>query len=294
MSMPWVVEELQTVDLGDERLDQRFEILLSALGSRPNLSIPAACGGNAELKAAYRFFDNDKVTFDNVLRPHVDQTLRRIAEQQLVLLVQDSSEAELTRPQQQVAGVGTLDGSRRGFLLHEMQAFTPGGVPLGTVWAQILNRTEDAPQSTKAQKEHDRKHTPIEDKESMRWLSGLRAARDVAQQLPGVSCVCVGDSEADVYELFCEPRGEHPVHWLIRACQDRALEENPDQAEQALSPSGLHLRGQVLTAPVLYQVELLVRGREAKTGVETRGRRQSRRTRRATVEVRAASGSCRR
>src|SRR5262249_11191499 len=78
MSVPWVVEELQTVDLGDERLDQRFETLLSALGSRPNLSIPAACGGNAELKAAYRFFDNPKVTFDGVLSPHVDQTLRRI------------------------------------------------------------------------------------------------------------------------------------------------------------------------------------------------------------------------
>jgi hypothetical protein len=286
MSVPWVVEELQTVDLGDERLDARFEILLSALGSRPNLSIPAACGGNPELKAAYRFFDNDKVTFDEVLRPHADQTLRRVAQQRVVLLVQDSSEADLTRPQRQVAGAGTLDGSRRGFLLHEMQAFTPGGVPLGTVWAEVLNRTGDAPQAPEAQKERDRKHAPIEEKESLRWLSGLRAARDVAQRLPDVSCVCVGDSEADVYELFCEPRGEHPLHWLVRACQDRALQENPDEAP--LSPSGLHLRGQVLTAPVLYQVELLVRGREAKTGVETRGRRQSRQARRATVEVRAA------
>src|SRR3954447_13749985 len=146
MSVPWAVEELRTVDLGDERLDARFEILLSALGSRPNLSIPAACAGSAELKAAYRFFDNDKVTFD-VLRPHTDQTIRRIAQQQVVLLVQDSSEAVLTRPHQQVAGVGALDGSRRGFLLHEMQAFTSDGVPLGTVWAEILNRTEDAPQA---------------------------------------------------------------------------------------------------------------------------------------------------
>src|SRR3954447_5167243 len=108
MSVPWAVEELRTVDLGDERLDARFEILLSALGSRPNLSIPAACSGRAELKAAYRFFDNDKVTFDDVLRPHTDQTLLRIAAQDVVLLVQDTTETDLTRPQQQVHGAGTL------------------------------------------------------------------------------------------------------------------------------------------------------------------------------------------
>jgi hypothetical protein len=164
MSVPWAVEELQTVDLGDERLDQRFEILLSALGSRPNLSIPAACQGRAEIKAAYRFFDNDNDTFDNVLQPHVDQTLSRIAAHRLVLLIQDTTEADLTRPQQQVEGAGTLDGSRRGVLLHEMQAFTPDGVPLGTVWAEILNRTQGVQQGSTAQKEYDRKHTPIEEK----------------------------------------------------------------------------------------------------------------------------------
>ena len=40
---------------------------------------------------------------------------------------------------------------------------------------------------------------------------------------------------------------------------------------------------------MLYEVELLIRGRTAKTAVEDRARRQNRETRRATVEVRAAS-----
>ena len=133
MIAPWAQEELGTVDLGDERLDARFELLLSALGSRPNLSIPAACGGRAEMKAAYRFFDNDKVTFAKVLQPHRDQTLVRLAEQEVALLVQDTTENDLTRPQQQVTGVGTLDGSRQGVLLHALQAFTLAGAPLGTL-----------------------------------------------------------------------------------------------------------------------------------------------------------------
>ncbi len=255
MIAPWANEEVLTAELGDERLDARLVTLLSALGNRPNLSIPAACGGRAEMKAAYRFFDNDKVTFDKVLQPHIDRSLQRVAEQQVALLVQDTTAADRTRPEQQVAGVGTLDGSRPGVLLHEMQAFTLDGVPLGTVWAEVLNRTDGVAPASEPEKRSERLCTPIEEKESLRWLTGLRAAVAVAQQLPGVQCVCVADSE----ELFAEPRGEHPVHWLMRACQDRALAK--DQPEQ--TNSGQQLRDQVLATPVLYEVELLIRGRTA-------------------------------
>jgi Transposase Tn5 dimerisation domain/Transposase DDE domain len=162
-----------------------------------------------------------------------------------------------------------------------MQAFTPEGIPLGTVWAEVLNRTEDASQASAAEKEHERKHTPIEEKESRRWLTGLREARQVAQQLPGVQGVCVADSEADIYEVFAEPRGPQPVQWLIRACHDRALDGTADAVP--------HLRAQVLTTPVLYHVDLVIRGRQAKTAVEHRARRQNRETRQAHVEVRAAT-----
>jgi Transposase DNA-binding/Transposase Tn5 dimerisation domain/Transposase DDE domain len=277
MIAPWAEEEMATVDLGDERLDERAVALVSALGNRPNLSIPAACRGRAEIKAAYRFFDNDKATFAKVLEPHVERTRARMAEQEVVLLVQDTSEMDVTRPEQEVGGAGDLDGARRGFLLHALHAFRPDGTPLGTVWADIVNRTEGVSHAPTAAKQRTRKQTPIEEKESLRWLSGLRQARDVAQQLPGVCCVCVADSEADIYELFSEPRGEPPVHWLIRACQDRALD----------GAGGGHVRDEVLATPVLYQLELKLRGRQAKTAVEDRARRQNRGTRPATVEVRA-------
>lgn len=279
MIAPWAKEETAGVNLGDKRLDERIMILLSQLGNRPALSIPAACGGRAEMKAAYRFFDNDKVTFEKVIEPHVAHTKERMAAQKVVLLVQDTTEVDLTRPEQAVEGTGELDGSRRGVLLHEMQAFVPDGTPLGTVWAEVLNRTEGVSHAPAAEKSQQRKQTPIEEKESFRWLTGLREAGKIAQELPTVQCVCVADSEADIYEVFAEPRGEHPVHWLIRACQDRATDGDAPQ----------RLRDQVLATPVLYEVELLIRGRTAKTAAEDRARRQNRETRRATVEVRAAS-----
>jgi hypothetical protein len=279
MIAPWAKEESAGAHFGDERLDDRMAILLSELGNRPVLSIPAACGGRAEMKAAYRFFDNDKVTFEKVIEPHIAQTKERMAAQDTVLLVQDTTEADVTRPEQQVEGAGELDGARRGVLLHPMHAFAPDGIPLGTVWAEVLNRTDGVSHASASEKSRERKQTPIEEKESLRWVTGLRAAREVAQEMPQVQCICIADSEADIYEVFAEPRGEHPVHWLIRACQDRAT----------IGESGKHLRDHVLAAPALYEVKLSIRGRSAKTAAEDRARRQNRETRQATVEVRAAT-----
>jgi hypothetical protein len=284
MISQWAGQEMALVDFGDERLDTRAAILLSAMGNRPNLSIPAACGGHAETQAAYRFFDNDKVTFEQILAPHIQCTRQRMAEHKVVLLVQDTTEIDLTRPQQQVAGVGELDGWRRGILLHEMQAFTVDGTPLGTAWAQALNRQEGVSHAPVAQKRRRRKQQPIEQKESMRWLAGLRKARELAEALPRSQCVCIADSEADLYEWFAEPRGDSPapVDWLVRACQDRALEVQEDGGPG-------HLRERVLATPLLYEVELLIRGRQAKTAAEDRTRRCSRQSRQAQVEVRAAT-----
>jgi hypothetical protein len=121
---------------------------------------------------------------------------------------------------------------------------------------------------------------PIEEKESFRWLKGLRHVREVARELPQVQCVCVGDSEADIYHLFAEPRGEQPVHWLIRACQEH-------NAENADGSHGV-IRECVMASPLLFTKEISVRGRHAKTSCETRTRRQPRESRTAEVEVRAA------
>jgi hypothetical protein len=98
MIATWAEEEISGVKLGDERLNERFAILLSDLGRRPTLSTPAACRGRAETKAAHRFFNNDKATFERVLEPHIAQTKERMAGQEIVLLVQDTTEVALTRP----------------------------------------------------------------------------------------------------------------------------------------------------------------------------------------------------
>ncbi|SEI83665.1 Transposase DNA-binding, partial [Azotobacter beijerinckii] len=90
--MNWAEEEMQTADLGDERLNVRVAKVLERLGAHPGSSIPAACRGWAETMAAYRFFDNEKATFETVLTPHRDATLQRMECCPVVLLVQDTTE----------------------------------------------------------------------------------------------------------------------------------------------------------------------------------------------------------
>lgn len=293
MVVPWVVEEMAGVDLQDKRLNQRLTQVLSDLGERPTASIPAACGGYAETAAAYRLFDNAKAKYAKILDPHAAKTCKRAQAQPVVLSVQDTSEIELTRPQEQVVGAGPLaEATRQGIFLHLVEAFTPDGTPLGQIWSDTWARDEPTLPTSPAEKQKQRRATPIEDKESFRWLEGLRRTRTLAEQCPGVTFVSVADSEADIYEMFAEPRGTtNPVHFLIRLCQNRALAKADDAAaaDADTVAQGRLIRERVAAAPVRFTKEITVRGRTPKVACEERGRRQPRQGRQAVVEVRAAS-----
>jgi hypothetical protein len=280
----WIAEEMKDADFHDQRLNWRLKLILSDLAQHPTASIPAACGGYAETAAAYRFFDNDKVDFHGVFQPHQTGTRARIAAQPVVLLVPDTTEVDLTRPEQQVRGAGPLDGgSRRGVFLHLMHTFTPDGTPLGTLQALPWARDDDAP--TNATKTRgDRAAEPIEEKESYRWLLSMQQARAEAARCPGTHFVSVADSESDIYDVIAEGmESPRTADWILRSCQDRALVDDLWEDRAGLD----YLREEVLATPVLDRRTITVRGRTAKVACEDRNRRQPRKTRQAVVEVRA-------
>lgn len=109
MVAPWVTNEMKNVDLKDVRLNERLVEVLGQLGEQPTASISAACGGYAEMTAAYRLFDNEKVSFDNVLQPHLEATRRRMAEQAVVVLVPDTTEIGLPGRPSSLAAAATAE-----------------------------------------------------------------------------------------------------------------------------------------------------------------------------------------
>jgi len=276
----WAEEEIAGVNLEDERLSKRMGKILSSLGKGPSKSIPSACNGYSETKAAYRFFANKKVDFESIIEPHSESTKSRMEECPVVLLVQDTTEIDLTKPTQQVEGAGYLDGVRRGVLLHAQHAFMPDGTPLGSIDAEILRKAGKKPNSRRRK---GYKKQPIERKESYRWLSGLRTAQEVSEELPNTQCICVADSECDIYEVLSEsPENVKRVDWIVRACQNRKLVEEKNGRTR--------LYDEALKSRVLFEKELTVRARRGtKISCENRKRRQARKARTSTFEVRATT-----
>jgi hypothetical protein len=285
MRVPRLCEEVAGAKLRDQRLTRRLMQIIESLGARPHESIPAATAGRAEMEATYRFLMNGKVKPEEILAPHYEWTRQRCAQQPLVLLVQDTTAIDLTRPNKQMAGVGPLEnGDRVGAFLHPLLAITPEGVPLGLAWSTTWTRPVPAPSAaplTLAERRRRKRQTPLESKESFHWLEGLRQSRAVAEACPQTHCVCIADSAGDVFELFAEPRQTRHVRavdLLVRACQDRALVER-----------GQTLLTKVRATPLLYTCQINISERKEKVSISQRRREQPREARVAHLEVRSTS-----
>ena len=58
----WSRQEFAGLDFGDTRLNDRLVHIADALASQPMSPISTACGDGSAVKAAYRFFDNERVS----------------------------------------------------------------------------------------------------------------------------------------------------------------------------------------------------------------------------------------
>lgn len=263
----WAEEEVRTAELGDQRLNRRLVKILDRLGQHPQISIPAACGGWAETLGAYRFFDNEKATFDSVLMPHSAATLERMAACPVVLLAQDTTgyDEYLCLG---AKGLGTLKNTethqRR---LHPTVAFTPERLCLGVVKAAYWPRDTQSPRK-------ERRHKGVDEKESGRWLESYQESCALQGQLPDTLVVNLADREGDIYEWFVEYADYAPetrAQWLVRAAQDRRLQrDGHDAAHRKLWET-------LEQAPVLGLMEVDIKPRPNRAG------------RKATVTVRAAT-----
>lgn len=281
----WVREETKTADLGDKRLNVRLNNLLEMLGNNPSKSIPATLNGWSETKAAYRFFDNDLVTAEKILQPHLDATIERMRNEPVVLLPQDTTELNYTG-MSQTRGLGKLNSETQlGMLLHPSIAITPDRMCLGVVDAQILIREELHRQRahhyllpiiafmitgsanhellfwslilSKNLKIPRPESLPIEEKETIKWLNGYRVAQKLAEQLPDTQIVSISDRDGDVYELFVETlilngEKEQRAEFIIRGSKDRLLKKDKTNTEKKTNAK---LKKRVSESPILGTIE---------------------------------------
>ena len=188
---------------------------MERMAAEPAASVPKACDGWGETVAAYRFFDNASVDWQAILEPHWRATEKRMADQSVVLCLQDTTELDFNG--QQARGLGPLSyEAQRGMYLHPTYAVTTAREPLGVLVAWLWARD--------ARDTQGRRGGP---KESLRWIEGYERLAELAPKIPNTRLVYVADREADMLPLMKRAQDlGNPVDWLVRAAHDRSLPES--------------------------------------------------------------------
>lgn len=197
----WAEQEFGSVRIYDNRLKQRLYTIAQDFYNKPQANIPEACGTHAGTVGTYRFMKNKKVNMDLLLTAHTEATIERIREHQVVLAPQDTSTLNYTHhPMTKGMGpINTVSDKNTGLILHDTLAFTEDGTPLGVLDAQCWARDPHD-----IDKKPHRANTPIEQKESMKWLRSYQRVAEIQKLCPDTMLVSVGDREADIHELFAE------------------------------------------------------------------------------------------
>lgn len=217
-------DELQGIDLGDQRLNKRSKKVIQALATNPQASVNAACEGWSDTLAAYRFFNNQAVSPDQILQPHLRLTHQRMREHPIVLIVQDTTELDFTNHPTNDARCLNKE-HRFGLYQHVQLAVTPDKLCLGVVGIEFFDRAPETLGLT-----NERTRLPIEMKESFRWLKGYRTASESAATFPETRLVSIADREADIYDIFIDAHEQIGLRadYIIRAKEDRStLDRNP-------------------------------------------------------------------
>jgi hypothetical protein len=239
-AVQWAQHEFGFARLGDQRRNKRLVNVATNLAAHPGGTLPQAFPRWAELKGAYRLFNQAQVTPANILGPHLEHTVGLCREPGEYLIIEDTTLLDYSGS---VAAMelGTIgDGGGRGFELHtalavRVEGWTleqrPEGLVLGLLGQQCDSPRPRPPGETEAERwKRARK--------SQRWAGSLRAVGSPPQ---GCQWIFVADREADFYEPIqtCQQRN---IDFIIRARCDRRLAEGAGHLREVLGQQSV--RGQ--------------------------------------------------
>jgi len=257
----WAEEQFAQCDLGDKRRTRRLVRLANEVLCHPSGSLPEQTVDWADLKAAYRLFRCEGVTFEAIAGPHWEQTRRRPPGTYLVL--SDTTELDFG-VQRKIAGMSqTGNGGGWGFLLHSALVVAAEGEEIAGLAGQKIRYRKRKPKKENTAQRLKR------DRESKLWGQVID---QVGPPPEGVRWVHVMDRGADNFEVYCHCVEQHS-EWVVRVTQ---------RERKILAPDGrkLPLEAYLNTLPLAgtYELHLRARGQTREHGPQP--------ARTAKVEVR--------
>jgi hypothetical protein len=212
------------------------------IANNPSGSLPKQMEAWGDVKAAYRLFDQDDVTFEAVAGPHWERT--RLVAPGRYLVISDTTELDFGIHRDIEGLAPTGNGSGRGFHLHNALMVDAESQEVVGLAGQRIHYRKPKPKKENASQRLKR------ERESKIWGEVID---DVGPPPEGAQFIHVGDRGADNFEVFCRCR-EQRGDWLVRCCTPHRLILTPDGE---LTPLSAYLK----TLPVKGGYELQLRSR---------------------------------
>jgi hypothetical protein len=227
----WAVETFGGAELGDPRRTDRLVKIATALGENPGISLPASMRNWAETQGAYRFLGNEAMTHEQIMMPHWVQTRSEAERRSQVLMIGDTTEANLSS-HKSTTGLGPVGRGNKaqGFFIHSVLAVDAKDKQLLGCMGQEPFVREPAPEKeTKAERK-------ARWRESQIWEQSIERIGPVPA---GTQWIYVGDRGSDIFRFWqrCEQLG---YDFVTRVAQNRnILVEGEEEQED---PTAEHLK----------------------------------------------------
>lgn len=222
----WAERTFGGVQLHDMRRRRRAVQAATNLAENPLGSLPAQMHTWKETKALYRWLDEPDVTFAALMQPHFQQTRAQATGEDVVLLVQDTTDIDLSH-RHKISGVGQIGNERgRGFFVQTVLAVRPQTREVLGCMAQEPFVRIPAPEGEQRSQRRKR-----EERETDVWMRQVQA---IGTPESGSLWVHVGDRGADMFPFFQACRSTQ-THFLVRAAQNRRVQESEEEISYSLT-----------------------------------------------------------
>ncbi len=221
----WAKRTFGPSKLKDIRRTGRAVKTAARMAENASASEPSQMQTWKDSMALYRLLNEDDVSFDALMQPHWDQTRQQINTPSVVLLVQDTTEVDLSH-HPKTKGLGQVGNERgRGLYIQTVLAILPEqGEVLGCAMQEPFVRTSAPAGETRSQR---RQRTERETDVWMRLVTRLGS-------FPAQTTVVhVGDRGADMFPFFQACRATQ-THFLVRAFENRRIESEEEPQKYLL------------------------------------------------------------
>ncbi len=251
MVKDWVVSELESVDIGDERLNKRVCHILDCASKQPLLSINKLFHTRKEVQACYRFFSNDLVDEKKITQPHRAKTCERVSQHPVVLSLSDTTSLNFTTRKKLKDSGYISSNNAQGFFLHATIAVTPDRLHLGVVGQKFWAREK----VKKARSSYEREREMFAEKESYRWLEAYQESCELSRKCEGTQVVHVTDREGDIFEIYHEHKSRDvAADYIVRSNHNRKVYPKD-------KPSSTLIQ-EVEKSPILGEISFDINSRE--------------------------------